>query len=276
MSVVTRFAPTPSGYLHRGNAANALLVSWLARAEGGTLVLRVDDGDVSRVRPEYVADVFGLLDWLGIAWQLGPADPADLDSRWSARFRVEQHRAALQDAVARGLPVYACGCSRAAQRGPATGGCQGGCREQDLPLVPGRTALRVAVPLGTTVAVGGTDVRLDDALGDFVVWRRDDLPAYQLASVVDDRDLGITDIVRGVDLLPSSAAQLHLAAALDAPTFASARFRHHGLVTALDGTKLSKSQQGDGAPLPRTADERAVVDRLARELGTSIGIAPPA
>ncbi len=273
--MITRFAPTPSGFLHRGNAANALLTSWLARGEGGTLALRIDDGDTDRVRPEYVDDVFDLLAWLDISWQVGPLDPDDLDAHWSARNRLARHREALRHAVDAGLPVYACSCSRRVQLDVATGGCVGGCRGRGLAYAPGERALRVTVPVGTTVDVGGTAVALADELGDFVVWRRDDRPAYQLASVVDDDDLGVTDVVRGVDLLASTAAQLYLAPAVGATTFARARFRHHGLVADEHGGKLSKSQQANGAPLPRTDAERSAVEDLARTLGAAIGISPP-
>jgi glutamyl/glutaminyl-tRNA synthetase len=273
--VITRFAPTPSGYLHRGNAANALLVSWLCTATGGTLALRIDDIDQARLRPEYVDDVFALLAWLDIDWQVGPADRADLDARWTTRLRVERYRQALDRAVEEGLPVYACACSRTAQRGLATGGCSGGCRGRGLPLEPGHTALRVAVPIDTVVDAGGLPVALAEQLGDFVVWRRGDLPSYQLASVVDDQDLGVTDVVRGADLIPSTAAQLLLAPFLKADTFTQARFWHHALLASPDGTKLSKSQQENGAPLPRTDAEREAVENLAADLGAPLGIRPP-
>lgn len=272
--MITRFAPTPSGYLHAGNAANALLVSWLAHAHDGRVALRIDDADTARSRPEYVADVFDLLAWLDIDWQLGPTDVTDFDTGWSARHRVADHRAALDAAITRGLPVYACACSRSRQPGPATGGCRGGCAGRDLALEPGRTALRVRVPVDTVVDVGAVPVRLAAELGDFVVWRRDDLPAYQLASVVDDRDLQVTDVVRGVDLLASTAAQLYLAPALNADGFTRARFWHHDVIAAADGGKLSKSQHGRGSPLPRTDESRAEVVALARRLGAPLGVGP--
>lgn len=272
--MITRFAPTPSGFLHRGNAANALLVSWLAAGAGGTIALRVDDMDTARLRPSYVDDVFAVLKWLDVDWQVGPRDRADLETHWSSRLRIARYRAALDRAVSAGLPVYACTCSRSQQRGPATGGCAGGCRTRGLRHEPGRTALRVALPVDTAVAVGERAVRPADRLGDFVIWRRDDLPAYQLASVVDDHDLAVTDVVRGIDLLDSTAAQLFLAPFLGADTFATARFWHHGLVVEADGTKLSKSQQSGGDPLPHTEDERRTIHRLASDLAEPLGIRP--
>jgi glutamyl-tRNA synthetase len=128
------------------------------------------------------------------------------------------------------------------------------------------------VPEGTSVSVDGHDVRLDVALGDFVVWRRDDLPSYQFASVVDDVDLGITHIVRGTDLRESTAAQLFLAERLGLPSFAAITVLHHGLATGADGAKLSKSQAVRGHPLPRTEQTREAVLRLADSLGEQWGL----
>jgi glutamyl-tRNA synthetase len=110
------------------------------------------------------------------------------------------------------------------------------------------TALRVAVPHGTVVHAGDAAVRLDVDMGDFVVWRRDDLPAYQLVSVLEDRDLGVTHIVRGRDLLTSTAAQVYLSAWLDAEMVAQATYVHHELITDDTGAKLSKSTLAHSAP----------------------------
>ena len=258
--VLTRFAPTPSGYLHLGNAVNAVLVSRLAGQSEGRVGLRIDDIDAARARGEYVDDIHELLDWLGI----------EVAESWSQSDRRDRYREVVDAAT--GLLTYACGCSRRELTGPATGGCPGGCRAADLALRPGRTALRVVIPEGTAVEVDDVSVRLDLVMGDFVVWRRDDLPAYQLASVVDDVDLGMTHIVRGVDLLESTAAQRFLARGLGLDTFASLTFLHHGLVTHPDGTKLSKSQVERGRPLPRTDEMRTLISDMADELGAPLGI----
>jgi glutamyl-tRNA synthetase len=104
----------------------------------------------------------------------------------------------------------------------------------------------VVVEPGTVVAVGTERVSLDTEMGDFIVWRRDDLPAYHLVSVIDDRELGVTHIVRGRDLLPSSAAQMHLAPWLGAEGVRRATYVHHELVTDASGAKLSKSTLAHG------------------------------
>lgn len=258
--MLTRYAPTPSGYLHLGNAANAVLVARLAQREGGSVVLRIDDVDADRSRQAYVDDINGLLDWLEIA-----VTRTVLQSE-----RLVRHREVLDAATA--LEAYACACSRREVRGPATGGCPGGCRTAGLPWDTAGTALRVVVPEGTVVDVDGVRVPLDRVMGDFVVWRRDDLPAYQLASVVDDVDLGMTHVVRGVDLLESTAAQRFLARGLGLPEFDEVSVIHHGLVSGPDGAKLSKSQVERGQPLPRTDEVRGAIIRVADELGDPLGI----
>jgi glutamyl-tRNA synthetase len=274
--VITRFAPTPSGYLHIGNAANALLVAWLAAACDGTVVLRIDDMDAPRARPEYVDDIFSVLDWLGIVDLAGPRSADEFTAVHSSRHRMDAYRRAVEELQGSRLEVYACACSRSSLTGPASGGCPGHCRSRGLEYVHGQTALRVHVPLGTTVDVDGFGVDLAASMGDFVVWRRDDLPAYQLASLVDDEALGITHIVRGRDLLPSTAAQRFLAGGLGASGFQHATVVHHELVTDPGGGKLSKSQAGSGVPLNRSAATRRLVHETARSLGSTVGISPPA
>lgn len=235
---LTRYAPTPSGFLHAGNIANLERTAEVARAVSATIALRIDDADASRYRREYVDDIFRVLDERGLPWTVGPRDAHDFEQHYSQRAKTEYYRAEL---LASGLAVYACGCSRAAQRTAPTGGCQGGCRDAGLAWAPGENALRVIVPLDTTIAVAGHAVALDAEMGDFVVWRRDDLPAYQWVSVVEDRDLGTTHIVRGADLLASSAAQVFLARGLGAINVIEAEYVHHDLVLDDDGHKLSKS-----------------------------------
>jgi glutamyl/glutaminyl-tRNA synthetase len=266
--MITRFAPTPSGYLHIGNAVNAQLVAWLASAEHGSIALRIDDMDATRYRPEYVRDIFETLDWLGIAWQLGPTGESDFEAHHSLRQRTERYRAELTAARERGLGLYACRCSRSQLSGPPSGGCPGGCRGAGHAHVVGETAIRAIVP---------PDVCPE--IGDVVLWRRDDLPGYHLASIIEDRDLGTTHVVRGEDLRASTEIQRFLAPYLDAGSFAAATFVHHGLVTDARGGKLSKSTQlasvpGSG-PVARTSLTRDAITRAAAALGAAVGITPP-
>ncbi len=269
--LVTRFAPTPSGFLHIGNAVNAVLTDWLARRLGGRLLLRIDDFDAGRARPDYLADVFDLLGWLGIVPDDGPSGPEDFHAQWSMSLRTAQF-ATSRDRLLAAHPdvVFVCRCSR---RELSDGRCVAGCRAAALALVAGRTAVRLSVPSGVTVRVG-QDLRTVPP-GDHVLWRRDDLPAYHLGSVLADEGLGVTAIVRGSDLLDSSALQVHLAGLLPARGFLSADLRHHALVTAPGGVKLSKSAGAQAHPLARTAEVRSRVLAAARVLGEPIGITGP-
>jgi glutamyl-tRNA synthetase len=270
--LVTRIAPTPSGFLHPGNAVNMLLTAWLARQASGRLLLRIDDFDTGRARHEYLVDVFDTLEWLGIHPDEGPQGPGDFLSTWSMATRIDQFRAA-RDLLRTRHPdrVFTCACSRRHLDG--SGRCVARCRDRRLDLEGGTTVLRLAVDAGSTSIVAGREVAVP--AGDHVLWRRDDLPAYQLGSVVADEALEVTAIVRGVDLLPSSALQRHLATLLAADGFARADLRHHGLLAASDGSKLSKSAGAQAHPMDRGAGLRTRITRWARELGWPLGIGPP-
>ena len=107
----SRFAPTPSGYLHIGNGFNFVL-TWLhARTRGGNILLRIDDLDKGRVRPEYVEDVFRTLDWLGLDWDEGPFGPSDLERKWSQHLRLDRYRSAIDELAFREI-AFACALSR--------------------------------------------------------------------------------------------------------------------------------------------------------------------
>lgn len=225
----------------------------------GTLVLRIDDMDRERYRREYVDDVFSVIEWLGIEVDEGPSTTGEFEASFSMQQHVDLYRERLSVLRASTLPTYACSCSRH----DLMLGHVCDCRERGLDLEPHVTALRVHVPDHLA--------EIADAMGDFVVWRRDDAASYQLASVVEDEALGITHIVRGDDLHPSTWAQQLLAPAIDATLFQGAVFLHHRLVTDAAGGKLSKSQLGSG-PMPRTSDERARVTDIARRIAAEIGI----
>jgi glutamyl-tRNA synthetase len=267
---ITRIAPTPSGFLHRGNAVNFALISHLASRWGAEVALRIDDMDSSRVRPEYVDDIFSTLDWLGITWTTGPGDRAEFEQHYSMADRTEYYRSQIDLLSGAGLQVFACSCSRADLA--ASGGlrCAGPCVSADLELATDRTALRLRIPDGAAVQMSGSDIDLSAVHGDVVLWRRDGLPAYHLVTVIEDRDLGVTDIVRGSDLLESSALHAWLAPYLDAPNVAQANYLHHGLIADDDGHKLSKSRLEAG-PLARTATERAQVLQSAEQLAADLG-----
>ncbi|OWP63548.1 hypothetical protein CDA63_08165 [Hymenobacter amundsenii] len=250
--IVSRLAPTPSGFLHLGNAVNFTLTWLLTRRAGGTLHLRIDDLDRARYRPAYLNNIFQTLDWLGLDYDHGPIGPDDFERHFSQQHRLPEYEAALQTARAAhpGL-FYACRCSRAALARTATlaGRYPGTCRELQLPPDEPHAAWRARVPCNTTItfpdlAQGPQTAALAQELGDFVVRKKDGAAAYQVASVLDDGRLGVNFVVRGLDLLPSTAAQLWLAQYLPGQiSFEQTRFLHHGLVLDENGQKLSKSTQ---------------------------------
>ena len=268
MVIRSRIAPTPSGLLHLGNAVNFILTWLMVRKAGGVLRLRIDDADCLRTRPEYLEDIFRQLDWLRIAWDEGPMGPDDFRRRFSQRLRLERYRA-FMDELGRLGHLYPCGCSRSKIKSLATDGVYPGfCRDRAAAPEPGE-AQRVRVPEGSLFRVEGQEVALCKAMGDFVLWRKEDLPAYQLVSLVDDIDDRITLIVRGLDLLPSTAAQLFLAGLHGDNLFAETTFVHHPLVQGEDGRKLSKS---DGALSLAALRERGssptvVYQAVARQVG---------
>lgn len=253
----TRLAPTPSGYLHVGNGFSFVLTWLWARASGGRIVLRIDDLDAARYRSEFAQDIFDSLQWLGLDYDEGPRSVKELENSYSQRHHLGEYLAALESlrgkaatgavadrASADARLVYACDCSRKRLRGSG-GVYDGHCRDAGLDMDMPDRALRMRIP-GSPVRVqdaleGDVDVALSSEMGDFVLQRRDGLPAYHLASVVDDIRLGITHVVRGRDLLASSAAQLHLASCLGLDDFSRLTLCHHGWITGADGGKLSKS-----------------------------------
>ncbi len=269
--VRSRLAPTPSGYLHLGNAINFIRTWLLVRQEGGVLKLRIDDLDADRCRPEYIEDIFRQLEWLGLDWDEGPAGPEDFARHHSQRLRLERYRRLRRELEAAGR-TYACACSRREIQQVSRDGLYPGTCRQRAVASAGSYAVRLRVEAGTIVAIGAETLALDREMGDFVIWRRDDLPAYQLASLADDLDDRITLIVRGEDLRASTAAQLHLAACLGRVSFSRIRFRHHPLLPGSDGRKLSKS---DGALSLATLRERGEKPTLAyRETARQLGFSP--
>lgn len=271
--VISRIAPTPSGYLHIGNAAN-FLVTWLAvRLRGGTLHLRIDDLDRDRCKPVYIDDVFKTLEWLGIEPDFGPSGTEDFLRNHSQTLRYDIYKAALMQMRENGAHLYACTCSRKMLASKPL--YPGTCRHANHELVPRESAMRIAVPEQTEIAFGSETVALDRVMGDFVVWRRDDIPAYQLVSVIEDKRLGVNLIVRGIDLLHSSAAQRFLAPFLKADTFERATFVHHDLLLRPDGSKFSKSDADYSLrDLRASLGDRAALLKVMEQTQRLLGLEP--
>ena len=237
-AVVGRLAPTPSGYLHLGNAVNFVLTWLLVRRAGGTLHLRIDDLDRARLRRPYLENIFRVIDWLGIDYDLGPAGPDDFLRHYSQLLHLPAYNAVLRRLAQRPGLLYA---TRRSRTSPA----------EPVPFDTPGAAWRARVPPTFYVAgpAAAAQVPLAAVMPDFIVRKKDGVAAYQVASVVDDLRLGTTLIVRGLDLQPSTAAQLWLAEQLpETQAFNPRRIRfdHHPLLTDLNGHKLSKSTQAAG------------------------------
>ena len=266
---VTRLAPTPSGYLHSGNGLSFVLTWALAKARGGKVLLRIDDLDRQRYRPEYVEDIFRTIDWLGIDYDLGPLGPDEFEAKFSQRHRMTLYREYL-DRLSQENLVYACTCSRKRVRQTSINGFlyDGLCKAATYSLATEAAAWRVRLPAKAEVKIWewgqakSMVLDLTTGMGDFVVRKKDQFPAYQLTSLVDDFHWNINFVVRGKDLLWSSAAQAWLAQRLRLENFQKALFWHHDLVLDEQGQKLSKSE--GAAALKTWREEGRTPERIFR------------
>ncbi|QJB42020.1 tRNA glutamyl-Q synthetase [Chitinophaga oryzae] len=240
----TRIAPTPSGFLHLGNVFSFVLTATLARRTGAAVLLRIDDMDQQRVRPEYVQDIFDTLHFLEIPWEEGPRTPEDLHRQWSQLHREALYQQALEALKEQGK-LFACDCTRS--RLQQTGGVYGGrCLRRglswDLPDVCWRINTETPLPLQMHTGNGALPVALPVEQRHFVVRKKDGHAAYQLASVVDDDYFGVDLVVRGEDLWDSTLAQLYLAGTAAMDRFSRTTFYHHSLLMEAPDKKLSKSE----------------------------------
>ena len=343
--IISRIAPTPSGFLHAGNVYNFLLTYLFTRAFDGILHLRIDDYDLSRYRRQYVENIFRVLDMLGIGFDGGPSGVGEFETKFSSKFRLGAYTNALKKLEQKGV-CYACECSHSMKNSFKNGIYTRVCAKKNLKFKKDETAMRLSTIDGAQILVGqnlinfdalrgdadglanqtsgfcgneqttqnGTanglknsadlvgsgrekpdgekfspnaaenlnssnlgvlnltdeaafemekfaqaqSINLAQILGDFVVWKKDDTPAYNLASLVDDEMLGVNLLVRGEDLLACSAAQKYMAQMLGYD-FAGANFIHHGLL-AHGGKKLSKSSS---APAVSIADSAKIHYKFA-------------
>ncbi|HEV2436206.1 MAG TPA: tRNA glutamyl-Q(34) synthetase GluQRS [Verrucomicrobiae bacterium] len=238
-----RLAPSPTGYLHLGHARTFWTAQERARARDGALILRNEDLDRTRCKPEFVTAMIEDLRWFGFAWQEGP-DCGGPFAPYNQSERIHLYRAALETLCLAGF-IYPCTCSRKDIRQavvaphadddrliyPGTCRPKGDKWRATSDTDPASTILspvtrhlppfnwRFRVPDGETISFtdgnfGSQQFVAGKDFGDFVVWRHDDVPAYQLACVVDDAAMQITEVVRGADLLLSTARQLLLYRAL--------------------------------------------------------------
>ena len=291
-TVVGRLAPSPTGLLHLGHACSFLMAWWSARSQGGRLLLRMEDLDGERCRPEFAAAILRDLEWLGLDWD----GPVQLQSECA-----EAHAAALDSLRAAGL-CYPCVCTRREIREAASAPQAAAPRKhaEDVSQVypgtcrrrfPGEAAAlqaygreaygreaawRLRVPPGSITfedGLYGPQAFAPAAeVGDFPIARRGGAAAYQLAVVVDDAAAGVTEVLRGRDLLPSTARQILLQQHLGLP---SPSWTHLPLVLDEAGQRLAKRSGALSLKALREAgtDPRAIVSWVARVAGSA---APPA
>lgn len=245
-----RLAPSPTGGLHVGHARTFALAWRAARSAGGRVILRIEDIDASRVRPEAIAGAVNDLRWLGLDWDEGP-DVGGPHDPYLQSLRTDRYNITLAELTRREL-VYPCICTRAdiaraasaphaEDEGPTYPGTCAGRSAADAATLGRPFAWRFRVPAGPVAwidAIRGPMTREPARLGgDFVVGRSDGGPSYQLAVVVDDAAMGIDQVVRGDDLIPSTPRQILLYRALGG---AIPAFGHLPLVCGPDGRRLAK------------------------------------
>jgi glutamyl-Q tRNA(Asp) synthetase len=230
-----RFAPSPSGPLHLGSLFTALASFLEARSQGGEWLVRIDDIDPYRTLPGAADRILSSLESLGLTWDRSVVHQS---------HRLERYRAGLDALKDYGL-VYACDCSRrelADERTNSSPGVYPGyCRHKRLPHQAANQALRLITDEATVRfddrLLGPVEQALSRDVGDFIVYRRDEVFAYHLATVIDDAEQGITDVVRGRDLLDSTPRQIYLQQRLNLPT---PDYAHVPVLLNADGQKMSK------------------------------------
>ena len=243
-----RIAPSPTGYLHLGHARTFWIAQERARAFGGTLILRNEDLDPARCKPEFIEAFYEDLRWFGFEWQEGP-DMGGPFGPYNQSERMPLYLQFFEELKSKRL-IYPCVCSRKevqrALSAPHAGDEEpvypGTCRNKPWPSGTTRTHWRFRVPDGRVVRFedgyfGPQEFVCGRDFGDFVVWRIDGFPSYQLAVVVDDALMKITEVVRGTDLLLSTARQILLYEALG---WTPPRFHHCPLMTDENGVRLAK------------------------------------
>jgi glutamyl-tRNA synthetase len=274
-SYVGRFAPSPTGRIHLG-VARTLLAAWLdARAHEGRILLRIEDIDTQRTVPGAADQIQRDLEWLGLDWDDGPTFQST---------RVERYEAAIERLTDLGR-TYPCTCSRkeialvsSAPHGPMDEGPRypGTCRSGAAERPDRAPSIRLRTELGDQIAhadrrFGAIDQSVHDVVGDFILRRADGMWAYQLAVSVDDLEQGVTDVVRGSDLLSSTPRQILVRRLLDASAPAM-RTLHVPLILGPTGQRLAKR---DGAIA--VADRRArgqTPQALIAELAHGLGQVP--
>jgi len=254
-----------------------VLTSAIAKQRGLDLGLRIDDMDSDRTRTEYVKDIFDSLSWLNINCIEGPKDEYELAEHWSQYHRIHRYDLLIQQLYVQGH-LYACRCTRKqiAERG---GLGLHECRNNTIDPNELDVSWRIRLPDICRIQIsdeiqGKRIVDLNSIMPDFIIRRRDGIPSYQIASLADDLHDGAGLIIRGEDLLESTAAQLYLSQVLDRPNFTDTVFIHHPLMKSDDGKKLSKSDGADALKVIREdgISSEVVFSIIAKRLGITVRV----
>lgn len=280
-SIVGRLAPSPTGAQHVGNARTYLLAWLSARSRQGRLVLRMEDIDSPRIKPGAARQAIDDLHWLGLDWDEGP-DVGGPHSPYVQTERLGPYQAALEQ-LKQAERIYPCTCSRseivaaasaphAGQEGPRyPGTCSRNPASFADQLTPGSFAWRFRamdrLRKYSDGVAGDVTCNVAQELGDFVIAKADGTPAYQLAVVVDDQAMGVTEVVRGDDLLPSAFRQIEL---YEFFGWTPPRFLHVPLVIGEDGRRLAK-RHGD-TRLATYREAGVAAERVAGLLAWSCGL----
>lgn len=258
---LTRFAPTPSGFLHIGNIYSFIVTHHLAKKHGAKVLLRIDDLDRERYKPRFVQDIFDSLDFLEIPFDQGPKDISDFEQNHAQIHRLPLYNKALEELRNKKV-LFACDCSRKKiEKMNPKGYYTGFCLRRNLPFDQAEITWRIKAKMHMDVPfkelnLGMVNGKLPGILTDFVVRKKDAMPSYQLTSLVDDIHYGVDLIVRGKDLWGSTIAQVFLSKFLPENTFAQNTFHHHPLLHGPNNQKLSKSSDVTSIQLLRKTGKK--------------------
>lgn len=279
-----RLAPSPTGYLHLGHARTFWVAHQRARSAAGKLVFRNEDLDSQRCKPEFVSAMFEDLRWLGLGWDEGP-DVGGALGPYAQSQRRSFYLEAWQTLLLGGY-IYPCTCSRkdlelslqapheeaGTDEIPYPGTCRGKLGTARNWEMPAGVSWRFKVPDGESISFsdhffGQQQFIAGKDFSDFMIWRRDDIPSYQLAVVVDDSAMQITEVVRGADLLVSTARQLLLIRALGYPI---PMYAHCPLMRDANNLRLAKRH--DALSLRKLRAQGVNPGDLRRQFSLELGL----
>jgi len=233
----TRIAPTPSGFLHIGNGVNFLITSYIAKIFGCSILLRIDDIDAQRCKDEYLQDIFNVIEWLEIPIDEGPSDIRDFKLNWSQHLRLNNYKKLFNELKTKSCEIIPCACSRKMKL-ENTCRCYEKQVEKPYNMVFHTLSSKEVVLQDHFNGKSAFDLKNNNGI---VLSDKFEMPSYQICSLSDDIYFGISHIVRGIDLLPSSFLQLYLSQLVSNSLFEQCRFYHHSLLLNKNEIKLSKS-----------------------------------